>query len=139
MCGYTVSIPVTWWVSEMWVMRMQYIIPNFHFSMSIHDILFGAKIVVWWCWNNEIVELWLIYYIVLNARTVVGMRVTGIRHVADTRRIRVWVQIHTHERIWVWDWFEPCLTGMDSWTIYPCPTRPIAILTSISRNLRSLL
>jgi hypothetical protein len=37
----------------------------------------------------------------LNAKIVVGGRVTGIRRIADTRRVRVWVEIHTHERLWV--------------------------------------
>jgi hypothetical protein len=37
----------------------------------------------------------------LNAKIVVGGRVTGIRWIADTRRVRVWVEIHTHERLWV--------------------------------------
>ena len=62
-----------------------------------------------------------------NAKIVVGGRVTGIHWIADTRRVRVWIQIHTHERLWVRVWVEFCLAGMDSRTIYPCTTRPIAI------------
>jgi hypothetical protein len=33
----------------------------------------------------------------LNAKIIVDGRVTGIRWIADTRQIRVWVEIHTHE------------------------------------------
>jgi hypothetical protein len=58
---------------------------------------------------------------------VVGGRVTGIHWITDTRRVRVWIQIRTHERLWVRVWVEFCLAGMDSRTIYPCTTRPIAI------------
>jgi hypothetical protein len=58
---------------------------------------------------------------------VVGGRVTDIHWIADTRRVRLWIQIHTHERLWVRVWVKFCLAGMDSWTIYPCTTRPIAI------------
>ena len=36
-----------------------------------------------------------------NAKIVVGGRVTGIHWIADTRRVPVWIQIHTHERLWV--------------------------------------
>jgi hypothetical protein len=64
---------------------------------------------------------------VFNAKIVVGGRVTGIHWIADTRRVRVWIQIHTHKRLWVRIWVEFCLAGMDSRTIYPCTTRPIAI------------
>jgi hypothetical protein len=63
----------------------------------------------------------------LNAKIVVGGRVTGIRQIADTQRVRVWVEIHTHERLWVRVWVEICLAGMDSRTIYPCTTHLIAI------------
>jgi hypothetical protein len=64
---------------------------------------------------------------VFNAKIVVDGRVTSIHWIADTRRVRVWIQIHTHERLWVRVWIEFCLVGMDSRTIYPCTTRPIAI------------
>jgi hypothetical protein len=64
---------------------------------------------------------------VFNVKIVVGGRVTGIHWIADTRRVRVWIQIHTHERLWVRVWVEFCLAGMDLRTIYPCTTRPIAI------------
>jgi hypothetical protein len=64
---------------------------------------------------------------VLNAKIVVGGRVMGIRWIADTRRVRVWVEIHTHEHLWVRIWIEFCLAGMDSRTIYPRTTHPIAI------------
>jgi hypothetical protein len=39
----------------------------------------------------------------LNAKIVVGGRATGIR------RVRVWVEIHTHERLWVRVWVEFCV------------------------------
>jgi hypothetical protein len=65
----------------------------------------------------------------LNAKIVVDGRVTGIRRIADTQRVRVWVEIHTHERLWVRVWVEFCLAGMDSRTIYPRTTHPIAIPT----------
>jgi hypothetical protein len=61
----------------------------------------------------------------LNAKIVVGRRVTGIHRIADTRRVRVWVEIHSHECLWVW--VEFCLASMDSRTIYPRTTHPIAI------------
>jgi hypothetical protein len=64
---------------------------------------------------------------VFNAKIVVGGRVTGIHWIADTWRVRVWIQIHTHKRLWVRVWVEFCLAGMDSRTLYPCTTRPIAI------------
>jgi hypothetical protein len=64
---------------------------------------------------------------VLNAKIVVGGRVTGIRPIADTRRVRIWIQIHTHERLWIRVWVKFCLVGMDSRTIYSCTTHPIAI------------
>jgi hypothetical protein len=35
----------------------------------------------------------------LNAKIVVRGRVTGNRRIADNRRVRVWVEIHTHERL----------------------------------------
>jgi hypothetical protein len=70
---------------------------------------------------------------VFNAKIVVGGRVMGIHWIADTRRVRVWIQIHTHERLWVRVWVEFCLVGMDSRTIYLCTTRPIAIPTSMQR------
>jgi hypothetical protein len=63
----------------------------------------------------------------LNAKIVVGGRVTGIRLIADTWQVRVWVEIHTHERLWVLVWVEFCLVGMDPRTIYPHTTHPIAI------------
>ena len=72
----------------------------------------------------------------LNAKIVVGGRVTGIHWIADTRRVRVWIQIHTHERLWVRVWVEFCLAGMDSRTIYPCTTRPIAIPTYSASTTR---
>jgi hypothetical protein len=56
----------------------------------------------------------------------VGGRVTGIHWIAD---------IHTHEHLWVRVWVEFCLVGMDSRTIYPCTTRPIAIPTPTYRRL----
>jgi hypothetical protein len=37
----------------------------------------------------------------LNGKIVVDGRVMGIRRIADIRRVRVWVEIHTHERLWV--------------------------------------
>jgi hypothetical protein len=64
---------------------------------------------------------------VFNAKIVVGGRVTGIHWIVDTRRVWVWIQIHTHERLWVRVWVEFCLVGMDSRTIYLCTTRLIAI------------
>jgi hypothetical protein len=64
---------------------------------------------------------------VFNAKIVVGGRVTGIHWIADTRRLRVWIQIHTHERLWVRIWVKFCLAGIDLRTIYPCTTRAIAI------------
>jgi hypothetical protein len=67
--------------------------------------------------------------VLLNAKIVVGGRVTGIHWIADTRRVRVWIQTHTHKRLWVRVWVEFCLTSMDLRTIYPCTTRPIAIST----------
>jgi hypothetical protein len=63
----------------------------------------------------------------LNAKIVVGGRVTGIRRITDTRR--VWVEIHTHERLWIRVLVEFCLTGMDSRTIYLRTTHRIAIPT----------
>jgi hypothetical protein len=57
----------------------------------------------------------------------VGGRVTDIHWIADTRQVRVWIQIRTHERKWVWVGFY--LVGMDMRTIYPRSTRPIAIPT----------
>jgi hypothetical protein len=69
--------------------------------------------------------------LVFNAKIVVGGLVTGIHWIVDTRRVRVWIQIHTHERLWVRVWVEFCLVGMDSRTIYPCTTRPIAIPTCL--------
>jgi hypothetical protein len=66
---------------------------------------------------------------VFNAKIVVGGRVTGIHWIADTRRVWVWIQIHTHKRLWVQVWVEFCLVGMDSRTIYPCTTHPLAIPT----------
>jgi hypothetical protein len=57
----------------------------------------------------------------------VGGRVTGIHWIANTQRVRVWIQIHTHGRLWVQVWVKFYLVGMDSRTIYPCSTRPIAI------------
>jgi hypothetical protein len=36
----------------------------------------------------------------LNAEIVVGRRVTGIRWIMDTVRVWVWVEIHTHERLY---------------------------------------
>ena len=65
----------------------------------------------------------------LNAKIVVGERVTGICRIADTRRVRVWVEIHNHERLWVRIWIEFCLASMDSRTIYPRTTHLIAIPT----------
>jgi hypothetical protein len=59
----------------------------------------------------------------------VGGRVTGIHWITDTRRVRVWIQIHTHGRLWVRVWVEFCLAGMDLRTIYPYTTRPINIPT----------
>jgi hypothetical protein len=50
----------------------------------------------------------------LNAKIVVGGRVTGIRCITDTRRVQVWVEIHTHRRLWVRIWVEFCFAGMDS-------------------------
>jgi hypothetical protein len=67
----------------------------------------------------------------LNAKIVVGGRVTGISWIADTRRVRVWVEIHIHERLWVRVWVKFCLTGMDSRTIYPRTTHPIAIPSGV--------
>jgi hypothetical protein len=55
----------------------------------------------------------------LNAKIVVDGRVTGIHW--------IWIQIHTHERLWVRAWVVFCLAGMDSRTLYPCTTRPITI------------
>jgi hypothetical protein len=66
---------------------------------------------------------------VFNAKIVVGGRVTGIHWIADTRRVRVWIHIHTHEHLWVRIWVQFCLAGMNSRTIYPCTTCPIAIPT----------
>jgi hypothetical protein len=43
---YPVSIPVTRWVYDMWVIRIQYVILNFYFSIFIHNILFDAEIIV---------------------------------------------------------------------------------------------
>jgi hypothetical protein len=63
----------------------------------------------------------------LNAKILVGGRVMGIHQIADTWRVRVWVEIHTHERLWVRVWVMFCLAGMDSRTIYPCTTHLIAI------------
>jgi hypothetical protein len=68
------------------------------------------KFLLEWCWNVAV--------------TLVGGRVTDIRWIMDTRQIR------THERKWVWVWIEFYLAGMDTRTIYPCSTRPIAISTS---------
>jgi hypothetical protein len=48
-----------------------------------------------------------------NSKIVVDGRVTAIRRIADIRRVRVWVEF--------------CLAGMDSRTIYPRTTHPIAI------------
>jgi hypothetical protein len=56
---------------------------------------------------------------VLNAKIIVGGRVT--------RRVWVWIEIYTHESLWVQVWIEFCLAGMDSLTIYPRTTHPIAI------------
>ena len=39
-------------------------------------------------------------------------RVTDIHWIADTWRVRVWIQICTHERKWVWVGFY--LAGMDT-------------------------
>jgi hypothetical protein len=74
---------------------------------------------------------------VFNAKIVVGGRVTGIHWIADTRRVRVWIQIHTHECLWVQVWVEFCLAGMDSRTIYLCTTRPIAIPMSEAQEKMS--
>jgi hypothetical protein len=63
----------------------------------------------------------------LNAKIVVGGRVTGIRRIAYTGWVRVWVEIHTHEHLWVRVWVEFCLAGMDSRTIYVHTTHLIAI------------
>jgi hypothetical protein len=63
----------------------------------------------------------------LNAKIVVGRRVTGIRRIADTRRVWVWVEIRTHERFWVLVRVEFYLAGIDLRTIYPRTTHPIAI------------
>ena len=65
----------------------------------------------------------------LNARIVVGGRVTSIRRITDTRRVQVWVEIHTHECLWVRVWVKFCLAGMDSRTIDPRTTHLIAIPT----------
>ena len=51
----------------------------------------------------------------------------GIHWIADTRRVRVWIQIHTHERLWVRIWIKFCLAGMDSRTIYGSKIRHRAI------------
>jgi hypothetical protein len=59
-------------------------------------------------------------------------RVTDIHWIADTWRVRVWIQICTHERKWVWVGFY--LVGMDTRTIYPRSTRPIAIPTHEGRR-----
>jgi hypothetical protein len=64
---------------------------------------------------------------VFNAKIVVGGRVTDIHWIADTRWVRVWIQIHIRERLWVRVWVEFCLAGIDSRTIYSCTTCPIAI------------
>jgi hypothetical protein len=64
---------------------------------------------------------------VFNTKIVVGGRVTCIHWIADTRRVRVRIQIHTHKHLWVRIWVEFYLVGMDSRTIYPYTTRPIAI------------
>jgi hypothetical protein len=63
----------------------------------------------------------------LNAKIVVGGRITGIRRIADTRQVWVWVEIHTHERLWVRVCVEFCFACMDSQTIYPRTTHPIDI------------
>jgi hypothetical protein len=52
----------------------------------------------------------------LNVKIVLGGRVTGIRRIAVTRRIR----IHTHEHLLVHVWVEFCLAVMDSRTIHIC-------------------
>jgi hypothetical protein len=72
---------------------------------------------------------------VFSAKIVVGGRVTGIHWIADTRRVRVWIQVHTHERLWVPVWVEFCLAGMDSRTIYSCTTRPIAIPSRVRDHM----
>jgi hypothetical protein len=61
------------------------------------------------------------------AEILVDGRVTDIRWITDTRRVRVWIQIRTHKRKWVWVWVWFYLVGMDTRTIYPRFTRPIAI------------
>ena len=61
------------------------------------------------------------------AEILVGGRVTDIRWITDIRRVRVRIQIRTHERKWVWVWVWFYLVGMDTRTIYPRSTRPIAI------------
>lgn len=48
------------------------------------------------------------------------------RWITDTRRVRVRIQIRTHEHKWVWVWVWFYLVGMDTRTIYPRSTRPIA-------------
>jgi hypothetical protein len=63
------------------------------------------------------------------AEILVGGRVTDIHWITDTRRVRVLIQISTHERKWVWVWVWFYLVGMDTQTIYPRSTRPIAIPT----------
>jgi hypothetical protein len=66
----------------------------------------------------------------LNGKIVVDGRVMGIRRIANIRRVRVWVEIHTHERLWVRVWVEFCVAGMNSQTIYLRTTHPIAIPSS---------
>jgi hypothetical protein len=61
----------------------------------------------------------------LNDKIVVGGRVTGIHRIADTWRVRV--DIHIYELLWVQVWIKFCLADMDSQTIYPYSTHPIAI------------
>jgi hypothetical protein len=50
---------------------------------------------------------------VFNAKFVVGGGVRGIHWIADTQRVRVWIHIRTHERLWVRVWVKFYLVGMD--------------------------
>jgi hypothetical protein len=72
---------------------------------------------------------------VLNAKIVVGVRVMDICRIADTRRVQVWVEIHTYERLWARVWVGFCHAGMDSRTIYPRTTHPIAIPSTEYKKL----
>jgi hypothetical protein len=90
-------------------------------------MLFGAEIIIWCYWNDNYFEMWYNCCFVLNAKIIVGGRVTGIHWITDTWRVRVWIQIHTHECLWVRVWVEFCLAGIDLRTIYLCTICPIAI------------